>query len=119
MKKFQTLLSIVVIIVIISATSCEHKSGKRQKEMPAQTQSVENSPSKNSNDKYNGEEIIGKPISVCYQNEFKEWDLVLDVNGNLISVDVEKPMAMKIMEDTTIVTVKVKGYSVTILREEK
>ncbi len=115
-KLFNSACALICVLIIIS---CGSKSGQRvqkpEKEKIEEPQPVlEDDPSQQT--------IIGIPMSVCYSLDLNSWNLSLDAkseNGYAYNIEIDSLMAVKIIQDKSIVAVRVEGGKITLLKEEK
>ncbi|MBP9715968.1 MAG: hypothetical protein KBD48_02150 [Candidatus Pacebacteria bacterium] len=120
------------IMAVMSCNGCS-KSGKRLEERKAaemaKKDSIKLEPKKDIDPGFsigdNGElqgkpiEIIGIPMSVSYAVSLKTWNVSLRVHskdGLAHSLEVDSATASSIINDSTIVAVRVIGKEVTLLR---
>jgi len=109
----------LAVLISVILFSCESRSGKRVRQIAKEeVEQVQVQPQKII---VNPEEqtIIGIPMSVSHAIELNSWNLSLDANsenGYAYNIEIDSLTAMKIIQDKSIVAVKVKGKSITLLR---
>ncbi|MFA7191947.1 MAG: hypothetical protein WC089_01450 [Candidatus Paceibacterota bacterium] len=133
MKKLIFYIAAVGMMAVMMSCGGESMSGKKLKEWEAAEKAKKDSislePQKDIDPGFSigedGElqgtpiEIIGIPMSVSYAIPLNSWNLSLKINskdGLAYNLEVDSATASSIINDSTIVAVRVIGKEVTLLR---